>query len=371
MYCRVKLFGQNFIQKSNRQVSDLSEKLYRSMRNIKIYMFLFVSILFVTSSCKETSNKATKPPEVVSLGWDENVSSFTFATSEISLPYLGNISAYHLRLDTLKKGDVENLDKFFTEKDYVNYIAFPPKGDVNILLIPTKPKDFRYGYTLVTVKGRRAVSDIFVEGEWTDPKNERNNEIVSFTMSEFFVVKLLKVKNHNNLRTFEYKKYEINDAGALVEVQEKKDEKPNPCFAKEYSITYPLTSADLQNLDFVSMDCTNIEGIEDYACYDGIRYITLKNGGGNTYCILVNSECGDFVFTDILVIKNNRVSSGLTVDSSWYEPDAEEDYSEETSFEMSADFSIKLQEQKIADGRVLSSASRVYTISSDGQIIKK
>lgn len=339
------------------------------LRVNKCISILLFFIVFVC--CLGCKGKSSEEKEVVSLGWDVDTTPYPFAKSEVSLPYEGNVSAYNFRVDTLKKGELLNTEKYFSDSDYLTYITFPSKDDITLMYVPIKDAGYKNAYRLFTVKGREVVSDILAEGEWIDKDNSHNNSLASLTIDEVFTIHQTKAENKDNVRSFDYKKYSVSESGALEEISVDEKAENNPCLAKEYPVRYPLKSEMLENVNFAFLNCSNIEGIQDYACYDGINYITLKSKGAGMYYILVDSECGDFVFTDLLVIKNNKVVAGLTVDSSVYDAEDEDAYSEEKTFEMNANLEVKLKEQKISRGEVLSTVETVYMVTDDGRIVKK
>lgn len=121
------------------------------------------------------------------------------------------------------------------------------------------------------------------------------------------------------------------------------------------------------SLNLRNFSCTNIEGLKNYACHDGLSYLTLKYTSDGKYIVLVYSECGDFSYADLLVIQNNRVISGLTIDSAIYDDNTS---GEETTFVIEENFDIHIKHSKIKQDSEVSSYTEVYKINDSGHIIK-
>lgn len=337
-------------------------KMCRLARIIPVFVTLLLSLLI--SSCTSKAEKSITDTPV--LESEQNRPAIEFSKSEIQLPYVGNISAYNVRVDTLRRADVVNADSYFGTENYLAYIVLPPKGDVNLLLSPINELGFVRGYRLLTVKGSRILASQLIEGEWINPTNERNTELTTCYIDEFLNVKVQKTIANSGLKTFLHNDYIISEDGFLVETKiEEERVDLDVCIDDPVDLGTPLNSKTLQSLEFQELGCEDlIQGIEEYSCYDGVFYRTLSKTSDLIY-LLIYSECGDSAFTDFVILKNGKVVSGLTLDGS------SEGYPTENtlyvvSFNILKDFSIQLEEKIYEKEKLISTLHSSYLIAKDG-----
>lgn len=335
-------------------------------RATRIYLLLSLCVTsLLMFSCTSKAEKSTDNT-TSSLEWDQDSPAIEFSKSEISLPYNGNVSAYNVRVDTLNRKDISNAESYFGSEDFLPYIILPAKGDVNLLLSPIKEIGYSRGYRLLTIKGHRILSSQLIECEWTNPANERNTELTTCSIDEFYNINVQRVLSDSGLKSFFYKNYRISDDGFIVEVKDQHESIDlSVCIDDPVAIKTALNSETLRHLEFQELGCEDeIEGIEEYSCYDGVFYRTLNKTANLAY-ILIYSECGDSAFTDFVILKDGKVVSGLTLDGT------SEGYPTENtvyvvSFEIKKDYSIQLTERVYEKDKLISTQLSSYIIAKDG-----
>lgn len=316
-------------------------------------------------SCTSKAEKSTSDVSELQLE-DKNLPPIEFKKSEVSLPYNGNISAYNVRVDTLKRAEIVNADSYFGTEDVLLYILLPSKENVNLLLTPVKELGYARGYRLISIKNNRILSSLILEGEWTNPANARNTELTTCFVDEFYNIEVQRIVADSGLKKFFYKKYVISEDGFIIEEEgEKSDVDMTVCIDAPVQLKMPLNSKTLPNIEFQEFGCEQeIEGMDEYSCYDGLLYRTLSKQGNLAY-LLVYSECGDSAFTDFVIVKDGRVVSGLTLDGS------SEGYPTENtlylvSFSIADKFSIELTEKIYEKEKLVSTQQSSYIINKNG-----
>ena len=338
--------------------------MYGAIRRITLPLSLFTASLFAFSCTSKTEKSVDDTTSA--LGWDSDSPAIEFPKSEISLPYDGNISAFNVRIDTLKRKDIVNANSYFGAEDTLPYILLPAKGDVNLLLSPVRELGYVGGYRLLTMKGRHILSSLLIEGEWINPANERNTELTTCHIDEFYNIKVQQVSADSGLKNFFYKDYKISEDGFLVEEDRLHETVDiSACIDAPIAIGSPLNSETLRHVELQELGCEGkIEGLEEYSCYDGASYRTLRKTPALVY-LLVYSECGDSAFTDFVILKNGKVTSGLTLDGT------SEGYPTENtvyvvSFEIEKDYNIQLTEKVYEKDELISTRLSSYVITKEG-----
>ncbi|MDH6354415.1 hypothetical protein M2132_000743 [Dysgonomonas sp. PH5-45] len=332
-----------------------------------LYGLAVISLLLI--GCQ---NK--KEPEVVSAHdvFEEEVDTLPvnlFTESTIVFPYNGNIAvSAKLKPDTLYSG-LKGMEKYTGGKDYLLYYPLPDVENVDVVIVPTKSDGYKYRYTLLTVLRDSVVSELEIESEFT--KSQKQKGSVSFDINKDYQFSITSINQQGNYQWFEYKNYTIEPNGKIKALANKNSGTKASCFAKIADLKYPINSDDLSSLHYSSFTCKNVVGMNNFSCFNSINYITLAHTENDVYYLLVNSECGDYASSDLVVIKNNKVVSSLTIDSAEYDGDDDNYWGDETTFEITDDFTIKLELTTIKRGKVASVKNEIYRINSDGYFVKQ
>ncbi|MFV0468042.1 MAG: hypothetical protein ACK5MK_03830 [Dysgonomonas sp.] len=335
------------------------------------YILGLVVIVLMFVSCRNNKEPQTVTEEPAFEALEDTVISIEFKESQILLPFGGNlVVSKKLKPDTLFT-HIRGIDNFTCGKDYLLYIPFPNKNEYNIIAVPMKCDGYTYRYVMLSVLRDSVISSLFIESELLERGNKKNMEVTSFEINKDYQFKVTTMDQKNNSHFFDYKTYQINDQGIFEVVPEQLVTTNSKCFRSNSNVSYPIVSDDLLSLDYSIFTCSNIEGMKNYDCHDGINYLTLKKTDDDKYYVLIYSECGDFSYADLLVIQNGRVISGLTIDTATYDDGNSENLSgEETTFAIDEDMSIHLTHTIIKRGDAVSASKESYKISKDGRFVK-
>ncbi|NDW09219.1 hypothetical protein [Dysgonomonas sp. 520] len=298
---------------------------------------------------------------------DTIIEEIKLADSDILLPFSKNINFSKLRQDTLSASGIKGLDKYACGKDTLTYIPFPKQDTISVIVVPMKCGGYAHRYMMLTICKDSIVSDLMIEAERIESKSKRTN--VSFVIDKNYRILVTTVEQDENRQFFDYKSYKIRGDGVFIVIPE--NALDGDCFEHRSDVEYPITSENLMDLDYFLYTCNKVDGMENYSCHDGINYITLKKTEDNKYYVLVNTECGDYAYTDLLVIHNNRIISGMTIDTASYDDGDDSEYSgDETTFLITEDLQIELTFSSIKNGQVASSRKASYNIEPDGRIVR-
>lgn len=138
-------------------------------------------------------------------------SATCFEESKIKLPYI-SVNTKTLKYSILDCTSVNGIEKYNCNSDKLRYISLPNKENVSIILVPQDCGDFDYRYYLIKIKNNKVVGNLYVEGEWYEPENEKNKEMTSFSIDKDYN---LAVKTQT-LNSSIVENYVINDNGNIV-----------------------------------------------------------------------------------------------------------------------------------------------------------
>lgn len=156
--------------------------------------------------------------------------------------------------------------------------------------------------------------------------------------------------------------------GCKEQVKEKPTVSKSEIKVKKLAFQLPISSESiLKEIPLVSNE--NIENISEYTCGEGeFEYYPIKNNIDFDICI-INNNCYDFEYKDLVVIKDSRIISKLLIDEySWdIEKMEVENIKEETivSFKIDTKLNIIVTTKKPYNNQV---KSIKYKISETGII---
>lgn len=112
--------------------------------------------------------------------------------------------------------NIKGTEKFLCNKNKLRYIELPQKSDIRLILVPMDCGDFPYRFYLLTIKERKVISDIYAEGEWSEPGDEHYKERTFFSIDENYTINITKdlIEDGIVVRT-ESAQYLIQDSGKL------------------------------------------------------------------------------------------------------------------------------------------------------------
>ncbi len=114
----------------------------------------------------------------------------------------------------IKTSTITGLSKLSCDKEFTRFLDLPNKEEIRLILIPIDCGDFDYRYYLLTIKNDRIVSDLYVEGVWSEPDSDDGDEITTFSIDKNFII---QVKTEFNNET-KIKKYSIDKNGLISEL---------------------------------------------------------------------------------------------------------------------------------------------------------
>ncbi|WP_051951627.1 hypothetical protein [Flavobacterium sp. ASV13] len=134
-----------------------------------------------------------------------------FKESVIKLPYV-SVNTKTLKYSLLDCNSIIGIEKYNCNSDKLRYISLPNKENINVILVPQDCGDFDYRYYLLTIKGDKVVGNLYVEGEWYEPEDEKNKEITSFSIDrEYNLVVKTQTPNSSILEN-----YVIKNGGNII-----------------------------------------------------------------------------------------------------------------------------------------------------------
>lgn len=134
-----------------------------------------------------------------------------FKESVIKLPYV-SVNTKTLKYSLLDCNSIIGIEKYNCNSDKLRYISLPNKENINVILVPQDCGDFDYRYYLLTIKGDKVVGNLYVEGEWYEPEDEKNKEITSFSIDrKYNLVVKTQTPNSSILEN-----YVIKNGGNIV-----------------------------------------------------------------------------------------------------------------------------------------------------------
>lgn len=335
------------------------------------YGLLIIVLLFIGCRNNKQEKLAPAEPAFTELEETDTVVGIEFTESKILLPFNGNIFlTKKLKPDTLFT-PLKGMEKYICDKEFLTYIPFPKVNELNVIVVPMKCDGYNYRYTMLVVDKDSIISNLLLECEKKD-KRSQLYQTTSFEISKDYTIKTTAVEEKGSSHSFIYKTYKINDTGEFVTLSEPNVATTN-CITKKSNVNYPIISDHLLSINYSNFTCNNVEGMKNYSCQDAINYVTLRYTDDGKYYVLIYTECGDSSYADLIVIHNNRVISGLTIDTATYDnDDGGENYSgEETTFEITEDLSVKLTHSKIEHGSVISEKHETYIIGQDGRFVRE
>ncbi|MFC6269746.1 hypothetical protein [Frigoriflavimonas asaccharolytica] len=125
--------------------------------------------------------------------------------------YKKKININTVKYETQKTINLIGAAEFSCGDENLRYVSLPKKGKIGLILIPQDCGDFLYNYYLFTILDNKIISNLYVEGEWFEPENEKTTiEATSFTIDSNFII---SVKTNNK-----EKKYIINKFGKIIDL---------------------------------------------------------------------------------------------------------------------------------------------------------
>jgi hypothetical protein len=335
-----------------------------------IYCTVFLSIILISCNNNKRENET---PVVADSAFEINEDTIMprieFSKSKIILPFSNSLSLTRkLKPDTLFTHN-HIFEKYLCGNDYLPYIPFPDNADFSVIAVPLNCDGYSYRYKMLLVKDS-IYDELLIESEIKEKKNRLNKKTTSFEISKDYTISITNADQKENSQFFEYKTYRISENGKFELIPEKV--LPTKCLAKKSRVNFPVTSDDLAGLEYLNFSC-NIDGMKNYACHNGVYYVTLDYKNENErYLILIYTECGDSSYADLIVVHNSRVISGLTIDSADYTDETDGEYSGfETTFEITDDLIIRLTHSEILKNETVSSITESYIINEDGKFLKQ
>lgn len=113
---------------------------------------------------------------------------------------------------TIQTSLIKGLEKYSCNEKITRYIPLSGKSQIKLFLIPQDCGDFTYRYYLITIKNNQVVGNLYVEGEWYEPDNEKEKEIRSFSMDNKYNI-AIKIQTSDSLKS---ENYRIMDTGEIV-----------------------------------------------------------------------------------------------------------------------------------------------------------
>lgn len=129
-----------------------------------------------------------------------------FKQSNIKLPYK-SVNSKTLGYSLLDCNFISGIEKYSCNSVKLRYISLPNKDDLNVILVPQDCGDFDYRYYLLTIKNNKVIGNLYVEGEWYEPEDEKNKEITSFSIDrDYNLVVKTQTPNSSILQNYVIKK---------------------------------------------------------------------------------------------------------------------------------------------------------------------
>lgn len=126
----------------------------------------------------------------------------------------------------------------------------------------------------------------------------------------------------------------------------------------------PITNKSLQAMKPIEL---NDAAFKDYACGGRARGFYLGEVNGDRVFIL-NNDCGDFEFKDMLLVRSGRVASKITIESDAWDMEEEEknEIRDEviTTFAIDEKYAVRVVKIRLHGGKVSKKNERQFVIAN-------
>jgi hypothetical protein len=332
---------------------------------------LLLSVL-VFCACNNKKTGGDLPVQAVEENvfaiFEDTASRIEIKPSSLLLPFKAKlIITRRLKPDTLFQL-TDALRSFAKGKDYLTYIPFPPIGDWRIIAIPVKSDTVVHNYTLLSIGKTDVADSLHIQGEM----RRRNRSITTFfDVERDYAINVTTIYENGGNNYYLYQRFMVNDSTGRFDPMPLPELNAASCFSTQTYNYFPICSDDVSYLPFREIRCNHIENLKDYTCFEGMRYLTLYLSDSKLCYLLVFADCGDSSYTDFVITRNDRIVSSLTLDSADYTEDENGLVSgQETTFEIDADFNIRLKHTDLKKDSVIGERFENYRIDSEGKFYK-
>ncbi|OXA91281.1 hypothetical protein B0A66_11770 [Flavobacterium hercynium] len=136
------------------------------------------------------------------------------------MPYNAKIDVNNVKYETVNKNIIKGIEDFSCGDQLVRYISLPKINNLDLILIPMDCGDFPYRFYLITIKDNKIISNIYVEGEWSEPETYGNFEKTNFSIDENEIIHVTtKVIIDNKIQSENSKMYKVNENGTFRDIQ--------------------------------------------------------------------------------------------------------------------------------------------------------
>ena len=160
-------------------------------------------------SFKEFAYSLVKPPKQTIISEKSNDQSGE------RLPYNKKINVNTVSYKKLNEKSIKGISRFICNSDNPRYLPLPRKEDIDVILVPQDCGDFNYRFYLLTVKNGAVVGDLYVEGEWYEPGEEKYKEVTSFSIDNQYSITVTTKASDQSIN----KKYIIDNSGKIREMR--------------------------------------------------------------------------------------------------------------------------------------------------------
>ena len=149
----------------------------------------------------------------------ENKTDNYIKKSDVQLPYNKKIDIDKVTYNRIGVNFIKGLEDFSCGQEDVRYLSLPSKNDVNLILVPQDCADFPYRFYLLTIKGNKVVSNLYVEGESFEPENIDDKSITNFQIDEKQIIKIKTIESVKGKTKSEMiSNYEVNESGKIIKI---------------------------------------------------------------------------------------------------------------------------------------------------------
>ncbi|SMP12274.1 hypothetical protein [Flavobacterium hercynium] len=146
--------------------------------------------------------------------------NYQLRNSNLQLPYNAKIDVNNVKYETVNKNIIKGIEDFSCGDQLVRYISLPKINNLDLILIPMDCGDFPYRFYLITIKDNKIISNIYVEGEWSEPETYGNFEKTNFSIDENEIIHVTtKVIIDNKIQSENSKMYKVNENGTFRDIQ--------------------------------------------------------------------------------------------------------------------------------------------------------
>lgn len=141
-----------------------------------------------------------------------------FEKNSQSFPYYKKHPIENIKYEILQC-DIIGAKEFSCSGEALRYISLPNYNNINLIMVPQDCGDNPYRFFLLTIKDNKIISNLYVEGELTDPEIIENAELTNFMIDQNHIINVnTKIVIDKKVQSEEIQKYKIDEEGKIIKL---------------------------------------------------------------------------------------------------------------------------------------------------------